>query len=225
VKEKQNKTPQEKKALSYKKDRHTFAWHSDKGLRKARPKRKATANQQFRRLADVTLHGLLKTAEPGSEDTCVTNERLSSGVTRKRLRKIDSVPLPEAIAVKQMRRRAREGRKARMHERQIKEAKTVVSFFMRLTKQEALTLVEINELRPSDFAKFLRLDKPNPELVRAALWFRDWTHSVESARELLGFDKEWLKKLNECVKKVDRIRGEIERGRQWNIVQESVRSA
>jgi hypothetical protein len=209
----QPKTPQEKKALSYKKDRHTFAWHSDKGLRKARPKRKASANQRYRRKADVRLQGLLKTAEPGNEDACVTNELLSSGLTRKRLSKILSCTLPEAIEVKQHRRQVREGRKVRVHQRQIEEAKSVASFLSKFNKQKALTLIDAIKLQRSEFAAFWKLRDSSPELFNTTqlLFSSGWSPGHFEALRLLGFDPD---RLNKLIKYINRIAAERERPKQ-----------
>jgi hypothetical protein len=198
------KTPQEKKALSYKKDRHTFAWHSDKGLRKARPKRKANANQQYRRKADVEVQGLLKTAEPGNEDACVTNDLLSSGLTKKRLRKIVSCSLREAIAYKQEGRIATEGRRVRRRQSQMEETRTAVAFLLRINKKEALALIDAIVLQRIAYGEFLKLRERNPELVNTAMWF--WQYPWRwTARNLLRSDRERLNKLDECIKEIDRI--------------------
>lgn len=201
---KQTKTPQEKKALSYKKDRHTFAWSSDKGLRKARPKRKANANQQLRRRADVEVQGLVKTGEPADEDLCITNGLISTGRTRKRFQKILSCNLPEAIEVKQRRRQVREGRRVRQRQSQIEETKTAVSFLLRINKKEALALIDAIALRRLAYGEVLKLRERNPELVSTAEWFCQY-HWRWTARNLLRSDRERLNKLDECIKEIHRI--------------------
>jgi hypothetical protein len=209
VKEPKRKTPQEKKALSYERDRHTFAWHSDKGLRKARPKRKATANQEFRRRADGAGKGLLKTGEPANEESSVTNALVAFGMTKKRLRKIDSVPLSQAIAVKQWHRQIREGRKVRVTQREVEEAKSALAFISNMNKKDTLAFVDAITPIRLDSAGRRDLQQRSPALFNAVEWFGNC--GLWRARRVLRSEKEWLDRIDNCTKKINRIIQERER--------------
>jgi hypothetical protein len=214
MKETKRKTPQEKKALSYERDRHTQAWHTDKGLRIARRRRKATANQQFRRRADAELKDLLKAGEPADEETRVTNALVKSGLIKKRLRKILSAPLREAIARKQEGRRSGEERSVRQSQRDDENAKAAISFLGAMNKKTTLLFIDGLVSLRRDYSEFHKLKRSNPELGNAIEWARSWGWITAQTGRFARSNPEWATKLDTAIKNINRIAQETGRSKQ-----------
>ncbi|MBI5403958.1 MAG: hypothetical protein HY959_11205 [Ignavibacteriae bacterium] len=85
---KTKKTPQEKKEISYKKDRKNDYGENNKSSRKSIKYRKTWVNQTFRRGINQILTDTIKT-EDGSEEA---NEKVNS-VKRKPWKKQTDIPL------------------------------------------------------------------------------------------------------------------------------------
>lgn len=107
------KTPQEKKALSLKRDRRqSFFASGQKGARKAVPLRKRLENRRIRHKTDQALEGALS-ADDISLDLAESSARgnvYRTGGWRKGADR----PLGEAIALQQEKREHRFGRKDRV---------------------------------------------------------------------------------------------------------------
>lgn len=99
-------TPQEKKELSYKKDRRNAYGENDKSSRKNIPLRKRLVNRANRHREQQLLSGATGTPDADAADT--TEQRLL-GTRPKSWRKIPDEPLGERIR-KQLSRRRRRAR-------------------------------------------------------------------------------------------------------------------
>ena len=89
------KTPQEKKRLSYEKDRRNNYGENDKASRKAIKKRKSWVNQSFRRTTKQTLkHSLNADDEFENVDSKIKE------VKKKEWKKVPDIPLKEHLKKK-----------------------------------------------------------------------------------------------------------------------------
>lgn len=106
---KRQRSPGEKKALSYSKDRRNCYGENDKASRKAIPLRKAKSHRADRRKAA----GALAAYESMSEDAAaLTENALVKDIGRiKRWKKAPDRALSDHVAAKQALRAYREGRK------------------------------------------------------------------------------------------------------------------
>ncbi|MGV7735090.1 hypothetical protein PJI18_09910 [Mycobacterium kansasii] len=104
------RSPQEKKRLSYDKDRRSRYGESDKGSRKAVPLHKRKVNRANRHRDRQTLLGSTGVRQPDTEDT--TDDRLH-GKKRKTWRKWPGPTLREAVESSLKGRQVRAGRKKR----------------------------------------------------------------------------------------------------------------
>lgn len=104
---KEKLTPQEKKALSYKKDCRYSYGESNKGSRKTVPRRKKNVNRGFRRkaksleLKNITLQAL-------DDDSIQTK---MACIQRKDWKKVSDIPLQEHVKYQRIWRVLRFGRK------------------------------------------------------------------------------------------------------------------
>ena len=112
------RTPQEKKRLSYDRDRRVRGGESDKAFRKAWPIKKRKANRAFRRQAEVMTHSTK--LDPDAE----TDVRI---IKRGRLVKWGVTKLRDDVARKQKRRAESFGaKKARRRKRPMNPSSQVV---------------------------------------------------------------------------------------------------
>ncbi len=95
------RSPQEKKQLSYDRDRRNTYGENDKASRRAIRRNKRHVNQANRRRDRETLAGSTGVRQPDAED--LTDERLH-GRTRKRWRKSPDDTLRNVVARKLQRR-------------------------------------------------------------------------------------------------------------------------
>jgi len=197
------KSPQEKKALSYEKDRRTFAWHSDKGLRIARHKRKATANRRTRRIVDAALDAVLRTGEAASEESGVTNALIREGLIKNPLSKISSVPLSRAIAIKHRNRQAAAGHNVRAREREAETARNVVSFLSGMSKGTTLGLISALESSSYDYMRFEKWREP--DIGRVARWIQNWSRGMIQTTRPLRNDPELASEFERCVARINRV--------------------
>jgi hypothetical protein len=86
------KTPQEKKALSYAKDRRNLYGENDKSSRKAIPLRKRLVNRANRHQVQQALAGAVGAPDPEAVQVRAQGKR------PKRWRKWPDVPLAEVVA-------------------------------------------------------------------------------------------------------------------------------
>lgn len=98
----ERRSPQEKKQLSYDRDRRNTYGENDKASRRAIRRNKRNANQSNRRHDRQTLLGSTGARHPDTEDT--TDDRVH-GWQRKRWRKSPDETLREVVARKLRRRR------------------------------------------------------------------------------------------------------------------------
>ncbi|HAH07495.1 MAG TPA: hypothetical protein DCM05_13410 [Elusimicrobia bacterium] len=98
------KSPQEKKAISYERDRRNHYGQNAKGSRKRIPARKRWVNRVFRHTASQRLSGA-----HGAVDGCVADELdvAVGGLRRKNWRKSPDIPLKDHIAEQLRRRKVR----------------------------------------------------------------------------------------------------------------------
>lgn len=94
------KTPQEKKALSYAKDCRNTYGENDKGSRKAIPKRKAEVNRVYRRKINEVLDLIV---DQGPEDVDKL-ESTARSINRKAWKKSPDEPLGQVVQQKLERR-------------------------------------------------------------------------------------------------------------------------
>ena len=114
---KKRRTPQEKKALSYKKDRRNAYGESDKGARIAIPQNKARENRRRRKATKQPLSILSRLHESVAEQI---ESSLISGVERKGgWRKMRDLPLGEHLQHKLDKRAASVDAKKRRRERHV----------------------------------------------------------------------------------------------------------
>ncbi|MBO9402748.1 hypothetical protein [Shimia sp. R9_3] len=106
---KKRRSPQEKKSLSYERDRRDNYGENHKGSRKSVPKRKALANRSLRR-AGATMW----------EQNPEQGEDVFLQKSLKRFKKAPHQPLGDFIRTKEQARKTRFGAKVR---RQIEKAK------------------------------------------------------------------------------------------------------
>jgi|GEM_PF-991938 len=100
------RTPQEKKALSYKKDRRNTYGENNKSSRNNIPKRKAEVNRVYRRKFSVTLKRVDVFREPElAEDI----ESTARNLRRPFWKKIPDSPLGEVVERKLQRRKQHAG--------------------------------------------------------------------------------------------------------------------
>ncbi len=102
------KTPQEKKALSYERDRRNRYGQNAKASRKAIPLRKAKTKRANRKSANQILSAAPKTVDFLADDA---PENKIAGIRKKRWQKAPDVPLQDAIQAKKEWRVRRYGRK------------------------------------------------------------------------------------------------------------------
>jgi len=102
------RTPQEKKQLSYERDRRDAYGESDKGSRKAIPRRKREAVRAYRRATKEPLSMKRSTID---RDAAEAVELRVLGVRRRGWRKFPDIPLGEYIKRQEAARRSRAGRK------------------------------------------------------------------------------------------------------------------
>lgn len=100
-----SKTPQEKKQLSYAKDRRNAYGEKGAGSRHAIRRNKDKIERAARHERKQLLHDVIGTADE-AEITAIENAVRSSPKGRKKFRKFPDVPLGEMIASKQKRREA-----------------------------------------------------------------------------------------------------------------------
>jgi hypothetical protein len=91
------KTPQQKKAESYAKDRRNAYRNSDKAARSAIPKRRQQRNQAERRLAKQELGGTAAAADESRVDSMLSQVRLER---LKAWKKTPDEPLGRVLARK-----------------------------------------------------------------------------------------------------------------------------
>jgi hypothetical protein len=111
------RTPQEKKELSYEKDRRNTYSENDKASRKAIPANKARVNRSYRRKVNDALHVAPELAEPQIAEAV---EHKVASVKRKFWKKAPDTQLGEVVE-KQLERRethAGNGKTARKKERE-----------------------------------------------------------------------------------------------------------
>ena len=82
------KSPQEKKRLSYSKDRRNVYGANDKASRKAIKKNKAVVNQSYRRTVKQTLKNLINT-----DKVSESADGIIKTVKRKKWKKVPDRPL------------------------------------------------------------------------------------------------------------------------------------
>ena len=109
------KSPQEKKALSYAKDRRNAYGESDKASRRAIPRHKANVNRANRRAASTLLVGAVGSVDVERADTVAT---VLAGRRPKRWRKWPDRRLDEHVAHVQKRRATFQ----RMHGRLVQQS-------------------------------------------------------------------------------------------------------
>ena len=107
------RTPQEKKQLSYERDRRGDYGNSNKGSRKSIPLHKRIVIRSHRR---ATKQQLPKNALVAPVEDLVEAEARVLSIPRKRWEKWPNVSLAEFIARQQSRAERREGRKTRSRE-------------------------------------------------------------------------------------------------------------
>jgi hypothetical protein len=113
---KKDRSPQEKKALSYAKDRRNAYGENDKASRKLIPLRKATESRQDRRKVTQEVASLQKLDEEGAdvlESSARHDVRRVGGWTKSA-----DEPLGKVVAGTMQAREARAGRKDQSRERQ-----------------------------------------------------------------------------------------------------------
>jgi len=103
-----NKTPQEKKRLSYERDRRNAYGESDKGSRKSIPLHKRKVVRAYRKL---TKQQLPKNELALDLDRAEAADASVRGVGRKSWRKVPDIPLGEFVARQKQARLSRAGRK------------------------------------------------------------------------------------------------------------------
>ncbi|HKV74108.1 MAG TPA: hypothetical protein VJN95_06290 [Gemmatimonadales bacterium] len=99
------KSPQEKKKLSYLKDRRNSYGESDKASRKAIPRRKQVQSQAERRIVRQALGGIRVAAEPDRVDEALAREKLQR---KSGWAKSPDTPLGKMLE-RSLRRRVKEG--------------------------------------------------------------------------------------------------------------------
>ncbi|HEV7643485.1 MAG TPA: hypothetical protein VGO50_06015 [Pyrinomonadaceae bacterium] len=100
------RTPQEKKELSYAKDRRNTYGESDKGSRKTIPANKARVNRLYRRKVNDVLQAAPELAEPEVVDAV---EHKVASVKRKVWKKSPDTPLGEVVEMRLERRETNSG--------------------------------------------------------------------------------------------------------------------
>jgi len=106
-------TPQEKKELSYERDRRNAYGENDKASRKAIPLRKRIVARSYRR---STKQQLPESPVVASTDDLDDAEARVRSVRRSEWKKWPDIPLGEFIARQQRWRGIRDGRKNRAHD-------------------------------------------------------------------------------------------------------------
>ena len=102
--------PQEKKQLSYERDRRNCHGEHSKGSRKLIPLRKTKARKAQRRATTATLSAVPRSTDLLEDDS---PENRIRGFHHKRWRKVPDVPLGVAVAAKKKARSQRVGSKKR----------------------------------------------------------------------------------------------------------------
>ena len=106
---KRRRSPKEKKALSYEKDRRNCYGESDKGARKTIPRNKAKGHRSLRRRAAASL-SRYETLE--EDEAALTENALRSDLDRfKRWKKSPDQPLADHLKQQSKRRTYRDGRR------------------------------------------------------------------------------------------------------------------
>jgi len=140
---KERKSPQEKKQLEYTKNHFTFGFDSSRKFPQTWKRKKAHLNRQYRRKSEEVL----AEAKPGiaAEDVDLladdlTAARFQMSVSRKRLRKFETVTIGEKVRRNLEARAERECRKTRSRQRDehaaIESATTAVKTLMSLRGEE-----------------------------------------------------------------------------------------
>ncbi|MEM7689704.1 MAG: hypothetical protein AAF291_11850 [Pseudomonadota bacterium] len=107
---KRRRSPQEKKALSYAKDRRNCYGENDKASRKNIPRRKAKGHRSLRRRAASSLS---RYETLGEDEAALKENELVSDLNRKqRWRKSPDRPLADHVSEQAAKRQYRDGRKA-----------------------------------------------------------------------------------------------------------------
>ncbi|MEO0871334.1 MAG: hypothetical protein AAFY19_05140 [Pseudomonadota bacterium] len=106
---KRRRSPQEKKALSYAKDRRNSYGENDKASRKNIPRSKARGHRSLRRRAASSLN---RYEVLGEDEAALTENELVSDLDRKqRWQKSPDRPLSDHVTEQTARRQYRDGRK------------------------------------------------------------------------------------------------------------------
>ena len=100
------RTPQEKKALSYAKDRRNSYGENDKASRKAIPKRKAEVNRSYRRKIEGAMNEILSTNDPEAMLEIADD---ASSIRRRDWKKAPDAPLGEVVEKKLKNRELHDG--------------------------------------------------------------------------------------------------------------------
>lgn len=107
---KKQKTPQEKKELSYKKDRRNVYGENDKASRKAIPRRKKEINKKYRKKLKQTLQSSIKKIDKilttNEEELEILSNSIQE-VKREKWEKMPDKPLGKYIKDKNDRKKRR----------------------------------------------------------------------------------------------------------------------
>ncbi len=197
----ERKSPQEKKELEYKRDRHEFAWHSDKGLRLARPRRKAGINRNYRHKADTVVRQVVKKDDLGNEAD-VSNELIANGIFRKRLWKVRPPTLKEAIAEKLKRRQQRESRKPIKIEKCYREGTSAIEALERMNAVESLKFLA---LLKSYSQHLFKKPSERDSMWSTATWVLYLNQGEQSSRTFLDENPDWAQRYKKIMGRLDKL--------------------
>lgn len=205
---KERKSPQEKKELEYKRDRHEFAWHSDKGLPLARPRRKAGINRKYRHKADTAVRQVVKNDDLGNTSD-ISNELIANGIFRRRLSKVPPPTLKEAIAEKLQRRQQRESRKPTKVEKCYREGTSAIEALERMDALESLKFLDL--LKSYSQHIFKKPSERDP-MWSTATWVLYLNQGEQSSRTFLDENPDWASRYAKIMGRLHKLERKQLRG-------------